>query len=92
MLILHENKLGYYDTLCGFSESRESLPREAREANARLVAAAPDLLAACIQARADEKICRKCFDLLGEAIAKATQDAPGTEPEARTGTENGPAR
>ncbi len=51
--------------------NHERLKDDKREANARLIAAAPDLLAACIEAEQKFRVETETYKMLVAAIAKA---------------------
>lgn len=76
---------GYPKQVCSMRPTDVSASREERDANARLIAAAPDLLSACneafafvqryveIAARTPSDNCVRLRDRLHAAIAKATE-------------------
>lgn len=59
----------------GYATWEDGIPRSMAEANARLWAAAPELLDACIAAL-DEDSGLACVPQLRAAIAKATKEQP----------------
>lgn len=67
---------GYPSEVCSvFRGNKSDFPQEIRDANAKLIAAAPDLLDACIRAKEmfeDIGIHHELIEFLSEAIDKAT--------------------
>lgn len=62
---------GYQEMVCSMRPTESKLPREQRDANARLIAAAPDLLAACEMVLDDPGLTESANDVIRAAIAKA---------------------
>lgn len=61
------------DGLSGICEMSDWMPEEQMEANAKLIAAAPELLEACIEALRFVDVEEPAYDKLRSAIKKATE-------------------